>query len=197
MPRRGTRMRGRRGMRRRMGTPRRRRLCSRYIWTFCDGMGPRKGREVHGRPAEGYHGAGGTVKEGKVQADHVIEALIEIPVGSRNKYEYDEKRQRIRLDRVLYASVHYPTHYGLIPGTLASDGDPLDVLVLAEEPVFPGCLVDARVLGALHMRDMGQDDHKIVAVEHSDPRLSPVNELRDVAPHLLKEIETFFNTYKD
>ena len=132
-----------------------------------------------------------------MQPDHIIETLIEIPVGSRNKYEYDEKRQRIRLDRVLYASVHYPTHYGLIPHTRASDGDPLDVLVLAEEPVFPGCLVDARVLGVLHMRDMGEDDHKIVAVEHSDPRLSPLNELSDIAPHLLREIETFFNTYKD
>ena len=132
-----------------------------------------------------------------MDATHIIETLIEIPVGSRNKYEYDEKSGRIRLDRVLYASVHYPTHYGLIPGTLAADGDPLDVLVLAEEPVFPGCLVDARVLGVLHMRDMGEDDHKIVAVEHSDPRLSPINELGDVAPHLLREIETFFNTYKD
>ena len=132
-----------------------------------------------------------------MQPDHIIETLIEIPVGSRNKYEYDEKRGRIRLDRVLYASVHYPTHYGLIPDTRASDGDPLDVLVLAEEPVFPGCLVDARVLGVLHMRDMGEDDHKIVAVEHSDPRLSPINALGDVAPHLLREIETFFNTYKD
>ena len=134
-----------------------------------------------------------------MQADHnhVIEALIEIPVGSRNKYEYDQKSGRIRLDRVLYASVHYPTHYGLIPGTRAPDGDPLDVLVLAEEPVFPGCLVDARVLGVLHMRDMGQDDHKIVTVEHSDPRLSSINTLGDVAPHRLKEIETFFNTYKE
>ena len=132
-----------------------------------------------------------------MQPDHIIETLIEIPVGSRNKYEYDEKRQRIRLDRVLYASVHYPTHYGLIPDTRASDGDPLDVLVLAEEPVFPGCLVDARVLGVLHMRDMGEDDHKIVAVEHSNPRLSSINALGDVAPHLLREIETFFNTYKD
>ena len=132
-----------------------------------------------------------------MDATHIIETLIEIPVGSRNKYEYDEKSGRIRLDRVLYASVHYPTHYGLIPGTLASDGDPLDVLVLAEEPVFPGCLVDARVLGVLHMRDMGEEDHKIVAVEHSDPRLRLINDLGDVTPHRLREIETFFNTYKD
>ena len=130
-------------------------------------------------------------------AENVIEALIEIPIGSRNKYEYDEKRQRIRLDRVLFASVHYPTDYGFIPETLAPDGDPLDVLVLAEEPVFPGCLVDARTIGILHMRDQGEDDFKIVAVEHSDPRLSHLHDIGDVSPHLLREIETFFDTYKD
>ena len=129
--------------------------------------------------------------------EDVIETLIEIPVGSRNKYEFDIKRGRIRLDRVLYASVHYPTDYGFIPETLAPDGDPLDVLVLAEEPVFPGCLVDARPLGVMQMRDQGKEDYKILAVEHSDPRLNDINELTDVAPHRLKEIESFFNTYKD
>lgn len=129
--------------------------------------------------------------------ENVIETLIEIPVGSRNKYEYDEKSGRIKLDRVLFSSVHYPTDYGFIPGTLAPDGDPLDVLVLAEEPVFPGCLVDARVLGVMQMRDQGEEDYKIIAVEHSDPRLSTVNELSDLRPHLLKEIENFFTTYKD
>lgn len=132
-----------------------------------------------------------------MHGDDIIETLIEIPVGSRNKYEYDQKRKRIRLDRVLYSSVHYPTDYGFIPETLAPDGDPLDVLVLAEEPVFPGCLVDARPLGVLQMRDQGEDDYKIVAVEHSDPRLSTIHTLGDLNPHLLKEIETFFNTYKD
>ena len=129
--------------------------------------------------------------------DEVVETLIEIPMGSRNKYEYDEKRKRIRLDRVLFSSVHYPADYGFIPETLAPDGDPLDVLVLAEEPVFPGCLVDARPIGVMRMRDMGEDDYKIVAVEHSDPRLSTIHELEDLRPHLLKEIENFFNTYKD
>jgi inorganic pyrophosphatase len=129
--------------------------------------------------------------------DLVIETLIEIPVGSRNKYEYDEKRGRIRLDRVLYASVHYPTDYGFIPETLAPDGDPLDVLVLAEEPVFPGCLVDARPIGVMRMRDMGKEDDKIVAVEVSDPRMGDVRELQDLPPHRLREIENFFNTYKD
>lgn len=129
--------------------------------------------------------------------DEVVETLIEIPMGSRNKYEYDEKRKCIRLDRVLFSSVHYPADYGFIPETLAPDGDPLDILVLAEEPVFPGCLVDARPIGVMHMRDMGEDDYKIVAVEHSDPRLSTIHELEDLRPHLLKEIENFFNTYKD
>ncbi len=129
--------------------------------------------------------------------DLVIETLIEIPVGSRNKYEYDEKRGRIRLDRVLYASVHYPTDYGFIPETLAPDGDPLDVLVLAEEPVFPGCLVDARPIGVMRMRDMGKEDDKIVAVEVSDPRMGDVRELQDLPPHRMREIENFFNTYKD
>ena len=126
-----------------------------------------------------------------------IEAIIEIPVGSRNKYEWDEKHGRMRLDRVLHASVHYPTDYGFIAETLAPDGDTLDILVLAEEPVFPGCLVDARVLGVLHMRDQGEDDYKIVAVEMTDPRLENLETLSDLAPHRLKEIETFFNTYKD
>jgi len=130
-------------------------------------------------------------------SDDVIEAFIEIPIGSRNKYEYDHKRKCIRLDRVLFSSVHYPTDYAFIPETLAPDGDALDVLVLAEEPVFPGCLVDARPLGVLHMRDQGEDDYKIVAVEHSDPRLSTIHQLGDLRPHLLKEIEAFFNTYKD
>ena len=129
--------------------------------------------------------------------DEIVEALIEIPLGSRNKYEWDEQRGRLRLDRVLYASVHYPTDYGFIPETLAPDGDPLDILVLAEEPVVPGCLVDARPLGVMHMRDQGEDDFKIVAVEHSDPRLSTIHELADVRPHVLTEIENFFRTYKD
>ena len=132
-----------------------------------------------------------------MHSDDIVETLIEIPMGSRNKYEYDEKRQRIRLDRVLFASVHYPADYGFIPETLAPDGDPLDVLVLAEEPVFPGCLVDARPIGVMRMRDMGEDDYKIVAVEHSDPRLSTIRALDDLRQHLLKEIENFFNTYKD
>jgi inorganic pyrophosphatase len=128
--------------------------------------------------------------------DEVIEVLIEIPRGSRNKYEYDKARGVIRLDRVLYSSVHYPADYGFIPGTLAPDGDPLDVLVIVYEPTFPGCLVPARPIGTLEMRDEHGVDHKILAVPVGDPRFAEVTDLSDLAPHWLREIETFFATYK-
>lgn len=126
-----------------------------------------------------------------------ITALIEIPMGSRNKYEYDPGSGKIRLDRVLYASVVYPAQYGFIPETKAPDGDPLDVLVLATEPVFPGCLVDARLLGALRMRDQGEDDYKLLAVTDCDPRYAEIAKLSDVSGHTLTEIEHFFRVYKD
>jgi inorganic pyrophosphatase len=127
----------------------------------------------------------------------VIEVLIEIPRGSRNKYEFDEKRGVLRLDRTLYSSVHYPTDYGYIPGTHAEDGDHLDVLVIVEEPTVPGCHVDARPIGVLRMRDdKGQDD-KIIAVPVADPRFAEVNEFRDIAAHWQREIEQFFRTYKE
>ena len=102
--------------------------------------------------------------------DRTVDALIEIPRGSRNKYEYDHARGRIRLDRVLYSSVHYPTDYGLIPETLSADGDELDILVMVEEPTFPGCLVVARPIGVLVMRDEKGGDEKILAVPAVDPR---------------------------
>ncbi len=129
-------------------------------------------------------------------ADQIVEVLVEIPLGSRNKYEYDHERHRFVLDRVLYASVHYPTDYGFIPGTLADDGDPLDALVLTTEPTFPGCLVPARPVGLLDMRDQKGEDQKVLAVSAVDPRYAEVRDLGDVAPHLLREIENFFQTYK-
>ncbi len=128
---------------------------------------------------------------------YVVDAYIEIPLGSRNKYEYDPGHNCIRLDRVLYASVVYPTQYGFIPDTLAPDGDPLDIMVLASQPVFPGCRVRARVLGALQMNDSGEQDHKILAVTDCDPRLQSIRRLEDVAPEVRNEIENFFRTYKD
>lgn len=126
----------------------------------------------------------------------VVTAFIEIPRGSRNKYEYDERTGRISLDRVLYTSVHYPTDYGFVVETLAEDGDPLDVLVLVQEPTFPGCLIPARMLGGLDMHDEKGSDFKVLAVPVGDPRFAHVHSLSDIGGHWLREIETFFDTYK-
>jgi inorganic pyrophosphatase len=126
-----------------------------------------------------------------------IEAIIEIPRGSRNKYEYDHDRNVIRLDRVLYSSMHYPTDYGFLPGTLSGDGDPLDVLVIVEEPTFPGCHLRARPVGTLMMVDEHGEDEKILGVLLDDPRFSHVRDLTDLAEHWPLEIATFFRTYKE
>jgi inorganic pyrophosphatase len=125
-----------------------------------------------------------------------VEAVIEIPFGSRNKYEYDRERGIYRLDRVLYSSVHYPTDYGFIPETLAEDNDPLDILVTVEEPTFPGCYVRARPVGALVMTDEKGLDEKILAVPVDDPRFDGIEQLDHLHPHWLLEIENFFATYK-
>jgi len=126
-----------------------------------------------------------------------IEVTVEIPSGSRNKYEYDHRRHRYVLDRVLYSSVHYPCDYGFLEGSLAEDGDPLDVLVLISEPTFPGCVVRARPVGVLDMTDDKGHDYKILAVAHDDPRYEQAMELDDVSPHLVREIENFFSIYKE
>ncbi len=126
----------------------------------------------------------------------MIEVVIEIPRGSRNKYEMNEETGTICLDRVLYASVHYPTDYGFIPDTRAEDGDHLDVLLIVSEPTFPGCHVHARPVGVLCMRDQQCMDHKILAVPTCDPRFDEIQNLRDVSPHLLTEIDNFFTIYK-
>lgn len=125
-----------------------------------------------------------------------IEVVVEIPRGSRNKYEYDHARERFVLDRVLFSSVHYPADYGFIEHSLGNDGDPLDVLVLISEPTFPGCLVRAEPIGALDMRDEKGHDHKILAVAYDDPRWDGVHSLEEVSPHYLLEIDNFFRTYK-
>jgi inorganic pyrophosphatase len=125
-----------------------------------------------------------------------IEVTVEIPSGSRNKYEYDHVRHRYVLDRVLYSSVHYPCDYGFIEGSLADDGDPLDVLVVISEPTFPGCVVRARPIGVLDMKDDKGHDFKILAVAHDDPRWERYRGLDDISPHRLREIENFFDTYK-
>jgi inorganic pyrophosphatase len=125
-----------------------------------------------------------------------IEVTVEIPSGSRNKYEFDHARRRFVLDRVLYSSVHYPCDYGFIEGSLADDGDPLDVLVVIAEPTFPGCVVRVRPIGVLDMADEKGHDYKILAVAHDDPRWEEAHQLEDVSPHRLREIENFFKTYK-
>lgn len=126
-----------------------------------------------------------------------ISVLIEIPKGSRNKYEYDKELRVIKFDRMLFSSVHYPADYGYIPDTLAADGDPLDVLVLVWEPTFPGCLIETKPIGVLKMRDDKGEDEKILAVPVSDPLWNHLNELEDAPPHLVREIEHFFSVYKE
>jgi inorganic pyrophosphatase len=125
-----------------------------------------------------------------------VEVTIEIPQGSRNKYEYDHDTGKIRLDRVLHSSVHYPADYGFIPESLSKDGDPLDVLVLTLDPTFPGCIVTARPIGVLRMRDDKGEDEKILAVLVGDPRFEDIADLDDLHGHWLREIEQFFATYK-
>jgi inorganic pyrophosphatase len=126
-----------------------------------------------------------------------FDVLIEIPRGSRNKYEYDFKLKKIRFDRMLFSSMMYPADYGFIPETLALAGDPLDVLVLVTEPTFPGCVMEVKPIGVFHMADEKGPDEKIVCVPVSDPIWNKLNDLSDINPHLLKEIEHFFQVYKD
>ncbi|XLQ12016.1 MAG: inorganic diphosphatase [cyanobacterium endosymbiont of Epithemia adnata isolate EadnSB Bon19] len=126
-----------------------------------------------------------------------INILIEIPAGSKNKYEFNKNMNAFALDRVLYASVQYPCDYGFIPNTLADDGDPLDAMVLMDQPTFPGCVIAARPIGLLEMIDGGDRDEKILCVPDKDPRYIQVKSLKDVAPHRLDEMAEFFRTYKN
>jgi inorganic pyrophosphatase len=128
--------------------------------------------------------------------NNIENALIEIPLGSKNKYEIDEKTGRIVLDRVLYSAMSYPAEYGIIEETLAPDGDPLDILVIASEPTFPGCTVPARVLGYLSTKDQGKEDYKLISVVDCDPRYDNVQKLEDLSDFVLKEISNFFQNYK-
>jgi len=126
-----------------------------------------------------------------------LNAIIEIPRGSRNKYELDKDTGLFRFDRLLYSAVYYPGDYGFIPQTLADDDDPLDVLVMVTEPTFPGCYMTVRPVGAFEMRDEKGLDEKILAVPIHDPLYEEFTELDDVAPHFLREVEHFFAIYKE
>ena len=128
---------------------------------------------------------------------NVITAIIEIPKGSRNKYEYDKDIEAFALDRVLYSSVTYPADYGFIPQTLYDDGDPMDIMVLMEQPTFTGCVIEARPIGIMKMIDGGDKDYKILAVPVEDPKFDEVLDIGDVPSHLKEEISEFFKTYKN
>ena len=131
------------------------------------------------------------------ECPELVRMIVEIPKNSGNKYEYDRKLGVFRLDRALYSPMHYPGDYGFIPGTLASDGDPMDVLVMVEEPSFPGCMIEVRPVGLLHMIDQQQSDQKILAVPNRNPRYDEIHSMDQIFPHVRREIEHFFAIYKE
>jgi inorganic pyrophosphatase len=131
------------------------------------------------------------------RAPELVNAVVEVPLGGVNKYEYDKQLHVFRLDRTLYSPVHYPGDYGFIPSTLAGDEDPLDVLVLVDNPSFPGCLIEVRPIGLLQMLDQGVRDEKVLAVASNNPRYAEIHSFSDIYPHVLREIEHFFSIYKD
>jgi inorganic pyrophosphatase len=126
-----------------------------------------------------------------------FDVTVEIPKGQRNKYELDHATGRIRLDRMLFTSTRYPADYGYIENTLGQDGDPLDALVILEEPTFPGCLVTCRAIGMFRMTDEAGGDDKVLCVPATDPRVAHLKEIQDVSEFDRLEIQHFFETYKD
>jgi inorganic pyrophosphatase len=131
-----------------------------------------------------------------VEFDATFDVTIEIPKGDRNKYEMDHQTGRIRLDRMLFTSTRYPADYGFIEGTLADDGDPLDALVLLDEPTFPGCLIQCRAIGMFRMRDENGKDDKVLCLPATDPRMTALQDIEDVPEFDLLEIKHFFEVYK-
>src|SRR5262245_43773385 len=127
---------------------------------------------------------------------HELDVVVEIPRGSRNKYEYDHHTGVIRLDRRLFSATVYPADYGFIPETLGLDGDPLDALVLLEDPTFPGCWVRSRPVGMLVMQDEAGEDAKIICVPPNDPRWDEIRDIEDLSASLRAEIRHFFDVYK-
>jgi inorganic pyrophosphatase len=125
-----------------------------------------------------------------------VNAIIEIPKGSRAKYEIDKESGLIKLDRVIYASMYYPLNYGFIPQTLGEDHDPLDIVVLTQVTVVPRCLISSKVIGVMQMIDRGEADDKIIAVALNDPSVSHINDISEVPAHLLAELKHFFENYK-
>ena len=126
----------------------------------------------------------------------VVYAVIEIPKGSRNKYKYDEDKGVFMLNRVLYSPIHYPADYGIIPRTAMRDGNPLDILVLMDQPTFPGCIIECRPIGMMSMTDGKNRDDKIIGVPVNDIKLKDLKKIQDISSSFLKEIEHFFHEYK-
>ena len=133
----------------------------------------------------------------EIKPNFTLDAIVEIPKGSRNKYEFDYEKKMMRYDRMIFSSMHYPTDYGFFPETLARDGDALDALVLVTEPTFPGCIIEVRPIGLFKMHDDKGPDDKILCVPVSDPIWNHIYDLSEVSPHLKLEIEHFFQVYKD
>ena len=130
------------------------------------------------------------------RAPEIVPVIIEVPKGSKTKYELDKKSGLIRVDRVLFSSVHYPANYGFIPQTYGDDHDPLDALVLGQESVVPLAIMIAKPIGVLKMRDQGEEDDKIIAVHADDPEYMHYESIRDLPPHRMEEVRRFFLDYK-
>lgn len=126
----------------------------------------------------------------------VVYAVIEVPRGSRNKYEYDKEKEVFLLNRVLPSPFHYPADYGIIPQTMGDDGNPLDILVITDQPTFPGCVIECRPIGVMKIKDEGEKDDKIISIPINDPRFRNINNIQDIYPAYLKEIAHFFMEYK-
>jgi inorganic pyrophosphatase len=137
------------------------------------------------------------VRHGRSLTAMTVVVFVEIPSGSRNKYEFDEELGAIVLDRRLFTSMSYPADYGFVEATLAEDGDPLDALVLVGEPTFPGCRIRVRIVGVFHMEDEKGPDDKLICVPLNDPSWSAISDIHDVPAPLRNEIEHFFQVYKD
>ncbi|MGV3524431.1 MAG: inorganic diphosphatase [Candidatus Sericytochromatia bacterium] len=136
-----------------------------------------------------------TVSSGS-EAPLYVNAIIEIPEGSKAKYELDKETGLLKLDRVLYSSMHYPANYGFIPQTYCDDKDPLDVLVLCSLSIQPMCLVEAQVIGVMHMQDNNESDDKIIAVARHDMSVNHITDISELGPHTMREIRNFFEDYK-
>jgi inorganic pyrophosphatase len=137
-----------------------------------------------------------SINPGK-EAPEFVRSVIEIPKGSKGKYEMDKESGLLRLDRVLFSSVHYPANYGFIPQTLCDDQDPLDILVICSIDVYPMCIIEAKVIGAMEMIDSDERDDKIIAVARNDMSVNHINDLSELPPHTLVELKRFFEDYKN